>query len=128
MTTEPSPAAEEPSLPDDVWEQFANDSMRAIRASAPKEPSARARIVARRLREEDERAAEAEPRRWTRRRQDRPHTPSQAAAAWRPDNRPPRPPMSPSIRRLRALAGVLLVAAVVLVVLAPGRAWSWFTG
>lgn len=127
MTTEPSPAAEEPSLPDDVWEQFANDSEYAIRASAPKEPSARARIVARRLREEDERAAEAEPRRWRRRPQP-PHTPSQAAAAWRPDSRPPKPPMSPSARRLRALAGVVLVAAVVLVLLAPGRAWSLISG
>ncbi|CAG7619312.1 hypothetical protein [Actinacidiphila bryophytorum] len=128
MTTEPSPAAEEPSLPDDVWEQFANDSERAIRASAPKEPSARARIVARRLREEDERAAEAEPRRWVRRRPQPPHTPSQAAAAWRPDNRPPKPPMTDSTRRLRALAGIVLVVAVVLVLLAPGRAWSWITG
>ncbi|WP_329181272.1 hypothetical protein [Streptomyces sp. NBC_01477] len=128
MTTEPSPAAEEPSLPDDVWELFANDSERAIRLSAPKEPSARARIVARRLREEDERAAEAEPRRWGRRRQERPHTPSQAATAWRPDNRPPRQPLSPSVRRLRALLGIMLVAAVVLVVLSPGRAWSWFSG
>ncbi|MFG1810757.1 hypothetical protein [Streptomyces sp. NPDC049040] len=128
MTIEPPSAAEEPSLPDEVWEQFANDSLRAIRASAPKEPSARARIVARRLREEDQRAAEAEPRGWRRRRRERPHTPSQAAAAWRPDNRPPRRPMSPSIRRLRALAGVLLVVAVVLVVLAPDRTWSWLTG
>jgi hypothetical protein len=127
VTTEPSPAAEEPSLPDDVWEQFANDSERAIRASAPKEPSARARIVARRLREEDERAAEAAPRRWGRRPRP-PHTPSQAAAAWRPDNRPPRPPIPPSIRRLRALAGVVLVVAVVLVLLSPDRAWSLITG
>lgn len=128
MTTEPSPAAEEPSLPDDVWEQFANDSERAIRASAPKEPSARARIVARRLREEDERAAEAEPRGWIRRRPQPPHTPSQAAAAWRPDNPPPRRPMPRWVRRLRAPAAIVLVAAVVLVVLAPGRAWSLITG
>lgn len=127
MTTESSPAAEEPSLPDDVWEQFARDSERAIRASAPKEPSARARIVARRLREEDERAAEEEPRRWGRR-HPVPHTPSQAAAAWRPDNRPPRQPLTPSIRRLRGLLGVVLVVVVVLVVLSPGRAWSWITG
>lgn len=128
MTTEPPPAADEPSLPDDVWERFANDSERAIRATAPKEPSARARIVARRLREEDELAAEAEPRRWARRRPQPPHTPSQAAAAWRPDNRPPKPPTTDSTRRLRALAGIVLVVAVVLVLLAPGRAWSWITG
>lgn len=125
VTTEQSSAAEEPSLPDDVWEQFANDSIRAIRATAPKEPSARARIVARRLREEDERALEAEPRRWTRRRSQQPYTPSQAAAAWRPGNRPPKRPMSPSVRRLRALAAIVLVVAVVLIVLAPDRAFSW---
>ncbi|NJP43867.1 hypothetical protein [Actinacidiphila epipremni] len=123
MTTEPPPAADEPSLPDDVWEQFANDSERAIRATAPKEPSARARIVARRLREEEQRSAD-EPRRRNRRR-DQPHTPSQHAAAWRPDNRPPRRPLSPAIRRLRAVAGVVLVAAVALFLLAPSRAWDW---
>ncbi|NUS14391.1 MAG: hypothetical protein HOY69_23820 [Streptomyces sp.] len=127
MTTEPSPAAEEPSLPDDVWEQFANDSERAIRATAPKEPSARARIVARRLREQDERPdGAAGARRWGRR--PKPHTPSQHAAAWRPDNRPPKPPPSPAVRRLRAFAGVVLVVAVVLFLLAPSHAWSWITG
>ncbi|MEW1643242.1 hypothetical protein [Streptomyces sp. NPDC091219] len=45
--------AEEPSshpeVPDDVWEQFARDTERDIRASAPKEPSARAREVTARL-------------------------------------------------------------------------------
>ncbi|MFJ9245909.1 hypothetical protein [Streptomyces sp. NPDC101776] len=45
--------AEEPSsnpeIPDDVWEQFARDTERDIRASAPKEPSARAREVTERL-------------------------------------------------------------------------------
>lgn len=126
MTTEPPPAAEEPSLPDEVWQQFANDSERAIRATAPKEPSARARIVARRLRDEDQRAVEAEPPRWRRlRRQRRPHTPSQAAAAWRPDAPPTRTPLSPTVRRLRALAGIVLVVAVVLILLSPSRAWSW---
>lgn len=124
MTTEPPPAADEPSLPDDVWERFANDSERAIRATAPKEPSARARIVARRLRDEEQRTEDTEPRRWNRRRP-QPHTPSQHAAAWRPDNRPPRRPPSPAIRRLRTVAGVVLVAAVALFLLAPSRAWDW---
>jgi len=44
---------EESSLPDDVWEQFARDTERDIRASAPKEPSARARMVTERLRQQD---------------------------------------------------------------------------
>ncbi|MFI0720523.1 hypothetical protein [Streptomyces sp. NPDC021224] len=127
MTTEPPPAADEPSLPDEVWEQFANDSERAIRATAPKEPSARARIVARRLREDDENGVTDEPRRLGRRRT-RPHTPSQHAAAWRPDNRPPRRPLTPGVRRLRAFAGIVLVVAVALFLLAPSSAWSWISG
>ncbi|MEU6216856.1 hypothetical protein ABZ845_04945 [Streptomyces sp. NPDC047022] len=45
---------ERPSVPDDVWERFARDSERDIRASAPKEPSARARLVTQRLRRQDE--------------------------------------------------------------------------
>ena len=43
------------SLPDDVWEKFAGDSERDIRASAPKEPSARARMVTERLRAQEAR-------------------------------------------------------------------------
>lgn len=42
-------------LPDDVWEQFTRDTERDIRSSAPKEPSARARMVTERLREQDAR-------------------------------------------------------------------------
>ncbi|MFF8813284.1 hypothetical protein [Streptomyces pactum] len=65
MTTTPQPP-EEPLLPDDVWEKFENDSEAAIRASAPKEPSARARLVTARFREEQEeevrRAAEERAR------------------------------------------------------------------
>ncbi|GHH36758.1 hypothetical protein [Streptomyces candidus] len=58
----------EPSLPDDVWEQFERDSEARIRAGAPKEPSARARMVAERLRLQDEEAARRQGRRWGRRR------------------------------------------------------------
>ncbi len=43
------------SFSDDVWEQFARDTERDIRSSAPKEPSARARMVTERLRQQDER-------------------------------------------------------------------------
>ncbi|MEV0208516.1 hypothetical protein AB0H97_25345 [Streptomyces sp. NPDC050788] len=45
---------EEP-ISDDVWEKFVRDSESDIRASAPKEPSARARMVAGRLREQEAR-------------------------------------------------------------------------
>ncbi|MDX3499144.1 hypothetical protein ACKI1I_31905 [Streptomyces turgidiscabies] len=49
--------SEEPelSLPDDVWEKFTRDTERDIRASAQKEPSARARMVTERLRQQDAR-------------------------------------------------------------------------
>jgi hypothetical protein len=44
------------SIPDDVWEQFVRDSERDIRTSqAPKEPSARARMVTERLRQQEAR-------------------------------------------------------------------------
>ncbi|MFC8140461.1 hypothetical protein ACFUKV_01620 [Streptomyces paradoxus] len=56
MSEKPSddqPSASE--IPDDVWEQFTRDTERDIRSSAPKEPSARARMVTERLREQDAR-------------------------------------------------------------------------
>jgi hypothetical protein len=52
------PSDDQPSdseIPDDVWEQFTRDTERDIRSSAPKEPSARARMVSERLREQDAR-------------------------------------------------------------------------
>ncbi|MFI9175688.1 hypothetical protein [Streptomyces lincolnensis] len=42
-------------IPDEVWEQFARDSERDIRDSAVKEPSARARMVTERLRQQEAR-------------------------------------------------------------------------
>ncbi|MFF4348038.1 hypothetical protein [Streptomyces sp. NPDC001530] len=50
----------EPAVPDDVWERFARDSERDIRRSAPKEPSARARMVTERLRQQEARGARPE--------------------------------------------------------------------
>ncbi|MFF1306922.1 hypothetical protein [Streptomyces sp. NPDC058307] len=47
--------SEDPKIPDDVWEQFVRDTERDIRASAPKEPSARAREVTERLRRQEAR-------------------------------------------------------------------------
>ncbi|MET9811463.1 hypothetical protein [Streptomyces sp. NPDC006355] len=52
------PSDDQPSasqLPDDVWEQFTRDTERGIRSSAPKEPSARARMVTERLRQQEAR-------------------------------------------------------------------------
>ncbi|WDV53957.1 hypothetical protein PV963_28155 [Streptomyces coeruleorubidus] len=56
MSQKPSddqPSASE--IPDDVWEQFTRDSERDIHTSAPKEPSARARMVTERLRQQEAR-------------------------------------------------------------------------
>nr|WP_203614932.1 hypothetical protein [Streptomyces sp. SID13726] len=50
-----SDVSEDPKIPDDVWEQFTRDTERDIRASAPKEPSARAREVTERLRQQEAR-------------------------------------------------------------------------
>ncbi|MGC0338493.1 hypothetical protein [Streptomyces sp. SLBN-8D4] len=47
--------SEDPKIPDDVWAQFARDTERDIRDSAPKEPSARAREVTERLRRQEAR-------------------------------------------------------------------------
>lgn len=51
MTEKPSEGS---SIPDEVWEKFVQDAERD-RASAPKEPSARARMVTERLRQQEAR-------------------------------------------------------------------------
>ncbi|MER5888385.1 hypothetical protein ABT160_31575 [Streptomyces sp. NPDC001941] len=85
-----SGSGEEP-VPDDVWQRFLEDSERDIRASAPKEPSARARMVTERLRQEAEQPA-----------------------PWRgPTARPRRR------RRWLAVVGVLLAALAALIAMKP---------
>lgn len=80
-----------PDIPDDVWEKFARDTERDIRASAKKEPSARARMVSERLR------AGEQP------------------AGWRagPTVKTPRR------RRLLPVLGLLLAIAVAVVAMKP---------
>ncbi|MER6122351.1 hypothetical protein ABT173_06590 [Streptomyces sp. NPDC001795] len=87
--------SEEPSLPDDVWERFARDTERDIRASAPKEPSARARMVTERLRQQD--AQGVSPEGW--------RAPPAAARRTR--------------RRVWTVLGLLLVLAVGVVAMKP---------
>ncbi|GAA1423957.1 hypothetical protein GCM10009601_27990 [Streptomyces thermospinosisporus] len=116
------PAPESSAIPDDVWEKFAQDSERDIRASAPREPSARARMVTERLRAMDEqRAREGAKgrRRWGRRKPARPAEPE----GWRTG-----PPTwhdldggrSSRRRTVWSIVGVLLAAAVALVAVKPG--------
>ncbi|MBM9507433.1 hypothetical protein [Actinacidiphila acididurans] len=116
MTTDSSPAPEdEPALPDDVWERFVHDSESAIRATAPKEPSARARMVARRLREEEERAAAESKRR--RRFGRRSAAVAPEAGAWRSGRTDATERRLRRRGRLRAGIGIVLVVALVLVAL-----------
>ncbi|WBO64430.1 hypothetical protein [Streptomyces camelliae] len=55
MSTVPPPDhPEESSIPDEQWEAFLREAVEEGGRNAPKEPSARARMVTRRLREQDE--------------------------------------------------------------------------
>ncbi|MGW4233950.1 hypothetical protein ACWEF9_32615 [Streptomyces sp. NPDC004980] len=85
------------SIPDEEWERFLREA-EAGSAGAPEEPSARARMVTRRLREE-------------------PGPPE----GWRA-HRPARP------RRRKGwyAAGLLAVVCLLVVVLIPGRVAGWF--
>ncbi|MEU6679259.1 hypothetical protein [Streptomyces sp. NPDC046925] len=122
-------------LPDDVWERFERDSLRDIRTSAPKEPSARARMVAERLRRLDEEAAvrkAAESRALGRRRRKRKAAQGEGAAgAWRPDEwraAPTGPRGNERSERSRRVWSVVIVVggmALAIVLLSPFRFWIW---
>ncbi|SFF40384.1 hypothetical protein SAMN02787118_106201 [Streptomyces mirabilis] len=90
----------QPSVPDDVWERFARDTERDIRSSAPKEPSARARMVTERLRQKD--AKGAQPEGW------------RTGPAWREMDA-----SASRRRRLWAILGVPVAIAVALVAVKP---------
>ncbi|MFD5158476.1 hypothetical protein ACFWMJ_10445 [Streptomyces hawaiiensis] len=101
MSEKPSddqPSASE--IPDDVWEQFTRDTERDIRSSAPKEPSARARMVSERLREQDARGEL--PPGW------------RTGPAWQEMNG-----RAARRRKLWAVLGVPVAVAVALVALKP---------
>jgi hypothetical protein len=135
MTTAPPPPREEddepPAVSDAVWDEFVRDNRSRIRATAPKEPSARARMVTERLRREDEAAAERERRSkpWWRRRAKEP-------AKWEPDGWRTGPAwreMQRGERRawhkgVRTLAVVVAVAVVTLVALNPSGVRSLAEG
>ncbi|GGO47886.1 hypothetical protein ABT039_15190 [Streptomyces lasiicapitis] len=88
------------SIPDEEWERFLRES-EAGTQGAPEEPSARARMVARRLRDEP-----AEPQGW------RAHQPVRERRG----------------RRLWYAVGLLVAAGLLVVALAPGRVAGWFGG
>ncbi|GGY32329.1 hypothetical protein [Streptomyces xanthochromogenes] len=119
----------EDPVPDDVWERFVRDSELDIRTSAPKEPSARARMVTDRLRKEREAAAAAGPRRRTGRRggkdKSRPAEPEgwRTGPAWQEMNG-----RAARRRRMWGVLGVFVTAGVLMVALNPSRALSVVTG
>ncbi|MFC0600407.1 hypothetical protein [Streptomyces palmae] len=130
MTTSPQPP-EEPIIPDDVWEKFTSDTEASIRATAPKEPSARARLVTRRLQEEqDQQRAAGErgeaprtgKRSWRERRQAR-------RAGFGPE-RAPRParPGGSFLDRFRLPIVLVLTLAVGLLIWDPMAAIRWLPG
>ncbi|MFF0716685.1 hypothetical protein [Streptomyces bauhiniae] len=88
------------SRSDEEWERFLRESV-AGTADAPKEPSARAREVTRRLRAEPDRGPDG----------------------WRSP-----PPARPKRRVGRYVAGLLAVLALLFVALAPGRVVDLVTG
>ncbi|MGA5201497.1 hypothetical protein [Streptomyces variegatus] len=97
------PSDDQPSasqIPDDVWEQFTRDTERDIRSSAPKEPSARARMVTERLREQEARGEL--PPGW------------RTGPAWQEMNG-----RAARRRKLWAILGVPVAVAVALVALKP---------
>jgi hypothetical protein len=85
------------SIPDDVWEKFVRDSEADIRASAPKEPSARARMVTERLRQQEARG--------------------ELPGGWRTG--PERRERGARRRRLWAVVGVPLAVALAVVAVRP---------
>lgn len=116
-----------PSFSDDTWRQFSEDSESAIRASAPKEPSARARQVTERLRRQDEEAErQARKRRFGRKRAAPAEPPGwRTGPAWQEMRRQEHAPWR---RRLTSGLVIVAVAATVLVALNPSRALSFVRG
>ncbi|MEV0439162.1 hypothetical protein AB0I84_19500 [Streptomyces spectabilis] len=121
---------DEASIPDGVWRRFAQDSEREIRASAPKEPSARARMVAERLRKLDEEAArqQAEGTVGRKRRKRK----EAAAEPWRPDDwrAAPTGPRrggagSGRWRQVRSVVIVVGFMVLAILLLSPYRFWAW---
>jgi hypothetical protein len=109
------------TIPDEVFDKLLADSESAIRASAPKEPSARARMVAERLRREDEAAGRAKG--WKGRKNKRPQ----------PDPWRAAPNVIPSRRRgfpnwARNTLAALVAAGVAAVALNPSGALSLVRG
>ncbi|MCL8016755.1 hypothetical protein [Streptomyces sp. AS02] len=106
MTDKPSEGA---SISDEEWEKFVRDAESDRASAAPKEPSARARMVTERLRRQDARGEL--PAGW------------RTGPAWQEMN-------GRSVRRRKVWSalGVLLAVAVAVIALKPSAALSWLPG
>ncbi|QOV34530.1 hypothetical protein IM697_31040 [Streptomyces ferrugineus] len=107
---------------EEIWQKFLTDNERAIRTSAPKEPSARERALGRRPRPLD-RAQE--------RKRFRHHAPASAEAdavgeLWRPADHRAGPAWRDLDSRARARRVGRVVATGAAIALALG-AWSWLS-
>ncbi|MFE7937717.1 hypothetical protein ACFU46_10190 [Streptomyces griseoincarnatus] len=130
MAEKPSeePRPESAAPPDDAWEQFLRDSEAGVPASAPKEPSARARMVTERLRALDAAHAAAAGRKGRRFGRSRPVAPARpegwrTGPAWREmDGRASRR------RTVWSVVGVLTAAALAVGAVNPSAALSWLPG
>ncbi|SDN02746.1 hypothetical protein SAMN04487981_103306 [Streptomyces sp. cf386] len=106
MTDKPSEGS---SIPDEEWEKFVRDAERDRASAAPKEPSARARMVTERLRQQDARGEL--PAGW------------RTGPAWQEMNG-----RSPRRRKVWSALGVLLAVAVAVIALKPSAALSLLPG
>jgi hypothetical protein len=111
----------ESSIPDEEWARFQIESEGPARLAAPKEPSARARMVTERLRRADEEAArqQGRARRWARR--------GKAPVQAEPDGWRAWPTQQAQKRRSRlwGLVWVAVAVGVLFLVLNPGRTLAW---
>lgn len=106
MTDKPSEGS---SIPDEEWEKFVRDAERGQASAAPKEPSARARMVTERLRRQDERGEL--PAGW------------RTGPAWQEENG-----RAGRRRKVWSVLGVLLAVALAVIALKPSAALSWLPG
>ncbi|MFF0126195.1 hypothetical protein ACFYTG_10785 [Streptomyces mirabilis] len=120
------------SVTDEGWEQFVRDQESEIRATAPKEPSARARMVTARLREQDARAADQQSSRKRRFRKKR--TAGAADQPWQPEGWRTGPAWreldgrATRRRQILSVIGVVAAAAVAVIAVNPDRALSHLPG
>ncbi|OIJ96454.1 hypothetical protein BIV25_17970 [Streptomyces sp. MUSC 14] len=121
---QPPERPDESSIPDEQWEAFLREAAEDGGRNAPKEPSARAWMVARRLREQDEaardQAAEGNGRRRWRKRASQPKPQSSLPPGWRTG--PAWREMNGRSSRRRTVGsviGVVLAAALAVVAVRP---------